>query len=174
MKPLRSPIIEYAVLGVVHMLTGVAIALIALGTKRLGVVAGTWLFGATFFGGVMYALAYRRYFGSALREARAAPVDATYETADETYRRVILWALASSVPLLVFALVLRNPAVVAGIPSGNGATLVILSRRMLKWEKTNDSRLLREPRYRWRRVDRRRGRGVMDARDFYIAHRRAS
>jgi TRAP-type mannitol/chloroaromatic compound transport system permease large subunit len=169
MRPLRSPILEYRIEGTLQLLGGIAIGVVAASTHRPVPVTLGWLVGAVIFGGVMYVLVYRRYIADAVRDARAAPADAAYESGGMTGRRVATRALATLLPLLVLAVLLRNPTVVAAILSGNGAMFLVLSRWMEHWQRQQGVQVLREPRYRWRRENKRRGRGVMDAQDFYLA-----
>jgi hypothetical protein len=171
MRPLRSPILEYRIEGALQLLGGVAIGVVAASTRRPVPVALGLLVGAVFFGGVMYVLVYRRYIGDAVRDARTVPADAAYESGAVTGRRVAMRALATLLPLLAFAVLLRNPTVLAAIASGNGAVFLVLSRWMEHWQRQQGVQVLREPRYRWRRENKRRGRGVMDAQDFYVARR---
>jgi hypothetical protein len=170
MRPLRSPILEYRIDGALQLLVGIAIGVVAASTRRPVPVTLGWLVGAVFFGGVMYVLITRRYIRDAVRDARAVPADAAYESVSVTRRRVAKRALATSAPVLVFALLLRNPTVLAAIASGNGAMLLVLSRWIEHWQRQHGVQVLREPRYRWRRENKRRGRGLMDAQDFYVAH----
>jgi hypothetical protein len=170
MKPLRSPILEYRIDGALQLLVGIAIGVVTASARRPVPVTLGWLGGAVFFGGVMYALIYRRFIRDAVRDARAVPADAAYESVAVTYRRVATRAFAILVPLIVFALILRNPTILAAIASGNGAMLLVLSRWIERWQREHGVHVLREPRYRWRRENKRRARGVMDARDFYVAH----
>jgi hypothetical protein len=169
MQPLRSSVVEYRLIGYAHIALGVIIAVIAATHHGLGVVIADWALGAAFFGGFMYLRVYRRSLRDALQGARPAPNSARYEVVGMTYRRVGLWALTTSVPVLLFALLLRNPNVVAGIPSGNGAAILVLSQQITRWQREHNVQVMREPRYRWRRSEQHRGRGIMDPRDFYFA-----
>jgi hypothetical protein len=117
----------------------------------------------------MYLLTYRRFLREAVERAPRVPSTATLERARTTLRRVLAWALGSLAPVLVVAIALRGSATVVGaILAGNGTALLALSRWAACWQDRHDLRLLKEPRYRWRRDNGRPGRGLLDSRDFYV------
>lgn len=171
MKPLRSPIREFRIRGVMDLVLALAVGVIAATEHRPVRVLFSVLVGAAIFGGVMYVLVLRRYMRDAALGAHQVASDAAREAAASTWRRVTLGGLALDVPLLALILVLRNPAILAGIAAGNGAALITLSRWVQRWQDEHGAELLREPRYRWRRSDKHRGRGILDSRDFYVRPR---
>jgi hypothetical protein len=170
MRPLRSPTREFRIRGAVELLVGLAVGIIAATEHRPLRVLFSFLVGALMFGGLMYVLTYRRYLREAVRDPSEAPSDAAFEVAASTWRRVGASELGL-VPLLAFALVLSNPGIFGGIAAGNGAALITLSHWVERWQDTHGVELLREPRYRWRRGDKHRGRGILDSRDFYVRAR---
>jgi hypothetical protein len=171
MKPLRSPIREFRIRGAMDLVLALTVGVIAATEHRPVRVLFSVLVGAAIFGGGMYVVAYRRYLREAVRNPRQAPPDAACEAPASTWRRVAVGGLGLDVPLLAFAFVLRNPAILAGIAAGNGAALITLSRWVQRWQDEHGAELLREPRYRWRRSDKHRGRGILDSRDFYVRPR---
>jgi hypothetical protein len=168
MKPLGSPVLEYRIEGALQVLVGIAIAGVAASARKPIAVGAAWIVGAAIFGGLMYLLTYRRFLTEAVRDAAEVPADATYESVGATCRRVAIRTLGTTAPLVALALLLPNPTLVGAIATGNGAALLLLSRWVDHWQRTHTVRLVKEPRYRWRRVGKRRGRGIMDSRDFYV------
>jgi len=169
MKPLASPVLEYRIDGALQVLVGIAIGGVAASARKPIVVGAAWIVGAAIFGGVMYLLTYRRFLTEAVRDAREVPVDAAYESVGATCRRVAIRTLGTTAPLIALTLLLRNPTIAGAIAAGNGAALLLLSRWVDHWQRTHAVRLLKERRYRWRRAGKRRGRGIMDSRDFYVS-----
>jgi hypothetical protein len=170
MKPLASPVAEYRLAGIAQLAGGLLFGVVgAVVAGPVAAAAGLVLAGVLFATG-MYRLAYRRYARAAVDGPAAAPTTER-EPAGRTRRRVAVTSAALLIYTAAVALWTRTPALVGGIVAGNGAALMLTSRRLRDWEHEHDSRLLREPRWRWSRSGSRgwgRGRGMMDPQDFYV------
>lgn len=158
-KPLRSPVLEHRLLGASSLIGGLVVAAATIATEGAlgGLVA--LAIGALLYGAVMYGAFYRRQVRLALEAPSVSPTGER-----EPVRMTCLRTAALFVPLALFMAIVAvslAPAPIGGILVGSGCGLVATSRQMRRWEREHGSRLLREPRYRWR------GRGIMDARDFY-------
>lgn len=170
MKPLASPVVEYRLMGIGELLGGLAFGLVAVSVED-PVAAAAWLLGsAGVFGTWMYLTTYRRFARGAVQQP-AAPLTAEREPHARTRRRIAMPIAALLVFFAANAVLMAAPALVGGVAAGNGAALLLTSRWLRRWEQAHQSRLLREPRWRWSRKGRRgwgRGRGVMDPQDFYV------
>jgi hypothetical protein len=171
MKPLVRAVDEYRLMGLISVAWGVVVGGVAavIANHPLRLVASLLVEGAI-FGIFMYLAVSGRYARNALKDAleisnpvRSRPQD--------TRRWVAVRSAYMLVPLTafsVFLLVGRGSATGAiGIIPGGGALLLVISRQIRRWESEHRAEILREPRWRWRRENGRRGRGVMDPQDFY-------
>ena len=167
-RPLVSPVFEFKLLGRFETAVG-AVTLVAglVADGSLGDLL-RFLVSAAFFGGVMYLIVYRRFVKKAATNPGPAPT-AEREPASRTRRRA---AVNVAFLALLFALAIAtggNVGVVAGILVGNGVAIWCAGNWLAAREREIGP-LLREPRYRFRgERSRFGGRGIMDARDFYVA-----
>lgn len=170
MRPLVSPVVEYRLLGLAALLGGLALGLVALAIEDpVAALAGLLLTGA-FFAGWMYLLAYRRFARAAVQE-RPGPTTSEREPEARTRGRVALTTAPVLVLMAAFGLLFDTPAIFGGILAGNGAALLLTSRWLRNWEQEHRSRVLREPRWRWRSEGGRswaQGSGIMAPQDFYV------
>lgn len=168
-RALASPVLELASLGAMQVILGLAFGGVAIGVAGPVQAVFGILFGGVFFGALMYRLVYRRYARGVVEELRAPPTAARESNARTVAREALLTALLG----VLFALIIwafHDPSVVAGITIGNGIGCLLTSRWFRSWEEEHQSRLLREPRYRWSRSRRHgwgRGRGIFEPQDFY-------
>lgn len=130
---------------------------------------------AVLFGGLMWALVWRRYGDEAVDGAHTAPLDAPLEGPGRTVGRTVLTQV---LPLaIVFAIFLGTDghagAPLVGIALGGAAGITALSGRFARRERGSDMALLREPRYRFGLREGRwqAGKGALDPRDFYTRSR---
>jgi hypothetical protein len=167
MKPLASPVVEYRLAGIAQLAGGLMFGVVGAVAARPVVAAAGLVPAGVIFATGMYWLAYRRYARSAVAGPAGAPT-IEREPTGRTRRRVAVTTAALLFTAAV-ALWMRTPALVGGIVAGNGAALVLTSRWLRDWEHEHESRLLREPRWRWSGSRGwGRGRGTMDPQDFYV------
>jgi hypothetical protein len=156
-------------MGLGELAGGLALGVVAMVVEhRVAALAGL-LVAAALYGTSMQIVVYRPFARRAVQEP-AAPPTAERESVTETRRRIVLMISALLVTGAALAIVSQSPALVGGIAAGNGAALLLTSRRLRGWEREHDSRLLREPRWRLRRNGGGIGRagGAMDPRDIYV------
>lgn len=183
-KPLASPVIEYRWDGIGMLVLGLAFGAVSviLG-PALGAVALLGFF-APPFGAAMYLTVLRRGAREVVARADGPPPTTERETARATLRRVIrmlaLQAAGMAAIVALFQLIataggaLASGAYASGAFLGMGGALIATSRWLRRWEEERSALLLREPRYRWRGDGQRGsswGRGMFDARDFYVVQR---
>lgn len=159
MKPLRSPVLEHRLLGAASLLAGSVACGVGIVTQ--GVLEGlvALLPTAVAFGAATY-FGFRPLVRRALA-APASPPTAAREPVRTTYLRTVAWSIPVILICALLTAAIDVPTVMAGVLVGNGAALVGTSRLMRAWERVHACRLLREPRYRWKRT------GNLDPRDFY-------
>jgi hypothetical protein len=166
-RPLVSPVFEYRLFGGLQIATS-AIFLVVAGLRGGdgGAPLVPYLALAAFFGIGMYLSVYRRGVRKAAGNPAPAPTTER-EPASRTWRRGLV-NLALLTPVYLLAVAGRDEIFVAGILAGNGAAFWWMSHWLGRRQRAIGP-LLREPRYRWRGENSRfGGRGIMDARDFYL------
>lgn len=158
-------------MGGAEMGLGIGLALASTSRTLGGSIVALLLVGAS-FGSVMYFFVYRKQLNRAVADP-GAPRTADREPLRRTLGRTLLselWMLA----ILGVIVALNDTADVAGgllaggILAGNGAALLVNSKKLRSWERAHCRVLLRDPRWRWT-PDRsgKWGQGLLDRRDFY-------
>jgi hypothetical protein len=172
-RPLVSPVFEYRMFGALQIATSaVFLAVAGLRGGDGGAPLVPYLGLAAFFGLGMYVTAYRRGVKKAAADPAPAPTSER-ESAWRTWKRGLV-SLALLAPVYLVAVAGRGEIFVAAILAGNGAAMWWVGTWLARRER-EAGRLLREPRYRWRGEDSGfGGRGIMDARDFYVDAQRPS
>lgn len=148
MKPLVSPIAEFRLLGVVLLIGGFALTVVAIDVQGVVAALVAVVVGASIFGGFMYVSAYRPLVRRAVEAPASAPTDGR-ESGRVTTRRILVLTGPVLVAVLLVAVVTGMPGSVAGIVVGSGAAAWLTSRWLRRWEGQTGQRLLREPRWSW-------------------------
>ncbi len=156
-------------MGMVQLVGGAALTAVAIADQGAVAAVVAVAFGASVYGGLMYAWLYRPAVRRGVEDPALAPTD-DREPGWATTRRILAITGPMLVIFLLVAVASGTPGIVAGIAVGNGAAVWWTSCWLRRWELQAGRRLLREPRWRGRRQETGGwGRGVFDPQDFYVA-----
>jgi hypothetical protein len=171
-KPVVSPVLELRIMGALQVAAGVVFGAVAtvLDDHHLAALFSA-LVGAGVFGVLMYLTAFRRLMAKAV--GAASPLDAApaREATGATWWRQVRTVSVLVAAEVVLAVLFAMPALLAGIVLGNGVAVLLGARWMNDWQTLHSVRLVREPRYRFKRAGRwgwGRGAGSMDGQDYYL------